>query len=81
MPELAEALIQEHDMRAAPAELSRFLKHRLKHRLGYTYKKILDCKRRGGASGCAPRDTSGGTDASRGCDLSRTGWSLSTKRR
>ena len=28
MPELAEALIQEHDMRAAPAELSRFLKHR-----------------------------------------------------
>ena len=29
MPELAEALIQEHDMRAAPAELSRFLKHRL----------------------------------------------------
>ena len=32
MPELAEALIQEHDMRAAPAELSRFLKHRL----GYT---------------------------------------------
>ena len=39
MPELAEALIQEHDMRAAPAELSRFLKHRL----GYTYKKILDC--------------------------------------
>ena len=39
MPELAEALIQEHDMRAAPAELSRFLKHRL----GYTYKKIRDC--------------------------------------
>ena len=38
MPELAEVLWQEHDMRAAPAELSRFLKHRL----GYTYKKIPD---------------------------------------
>ena len=38
MPELAEMLWQEHDMRAAPAELSRFLKHRL----GYTYKKIPD---------------------------------------
>ncbi len=38
MPELAEMLWQEHDMRAAPAELSRFLKHRL----GFTYKKIAD---------------------------------------
>lgn len=33
MPELADLLWQEHDMRAAPAELSRFLRHRL----GYTY--------------------------------------------
>ncbi len=38
MPELAEALLRAHDMRAAPAELSRFLRHRLK----YTYKKIPD---------------------------------------
>ena len=40
MPELAEAL--NSGTRYAgppPAELSRFLKHRL----GYTYKKILDC--------------------------------------
>ncbi len=38
MPELAEVLLREHDMTAAPAELSRFLRHRL----GYTYKKIVD---------------------------------------
>lgn len=38
MPELAEVLLREHDMPAAPAELSRFLRHRL----GYTYKKITD---------------------------------------
>lgn len=38
MPELAEMLWREHDMRAAPAELSRFLRHRLR----YTYKKIPD---------------------------------------
>ena len=35
MPELAEALWASHGVRAAPAMLSRFLKHRL----GYTYKK------------------------------------------
>ena len=58
MPELAEALIQEHDMRAAPAELSRFLKHRL----GYTYKKILDCNGEAAQAGALPRDTSGGTE-------------------
>ena len=38
MPELAEALWQAHGMRAAPAELSRFVRHRL----GFTYKKIPD---------------------------------------
>jgi transposase len=36
MPELSEALWQAHGMRAAPAELSRFVRHRL----GFTYKKI-----------------------------------------
>lgn len=41
MPELAEVLLREHDMPAAPAELSRFLRHRL----GYTYKKIADRNR------------------------------------
>ena len=39
MPELAEALWQSHGMRAAPAELSRFVRHRL----GFTYKKISYC--------------------------------------
>lgn len=39
MPELAMALERSHGIRAAPAELSRFLRHRL----GYTYKKIPDC--------------------------------------
>ena len=43
MPELAAALEQSHGVRAAPAELSRFLRYRL----GYTYKKIAD---RDGAS-------------------------------
>ena len=38
MPELAEVLLREHDVPAAPAELSRFLRHRL----GFTYKKIAD---------------------------------------
>ena len=38
MPELAEALKQEHDLIATPAMLSRHLIHRL----GFTYKKILD---------------------------------------
>ena len=38
MPELAEALWQGHGVRAAPAELSRFVRHRL----GFTYKKIAD---------------------------------------
>jgi len=38
MPELADALWQVHGMRAAPAELSRFVRHRL----GFTYKKIPD---------------------------------------
>jgi transposase len=38
MPELAEALWAAHQVRAAPAVLSRFLKHRL----GYTYKKNPD---------------------------------------
>ena len=41
MPELAEALWASHGVRAAPAMLSRFLKHRL----GYTYKKIPDRNR------------------------------------
>lgn len=36
MPELAALLLDAHRVRAAPAELSRFLKHRL----GLTYKKI-----------------------------------------
>ncbi len=36
MPELAEALWDSHQVRADPARLSRHLKHRL----GYTYKKI-----------------------------------------
>lgn len=38
MPELAERLWEIHGLHAAPAELSRFLKHRL----GLTYKKISD---------------------------------------
>ena len=38
MPELAEALKQEHDLIATPAMLSRHLIHRL----GFTYKKIFD---------------------------------------
>jgi transposase len=38
MPELAEALKQEHDLTATPAMLSRHLIHRL----GFTYKKIAD---------------------------------------
>lgn len=38
MPELAEALKTEHDLVATPAMLSRHLIHRL----GFTYKKILD---------------------------------------
>ena len=38
MPELADALWRVHGLRVAPAELSRFLKHRL----GFTYKKIAD---------------------------------------
>jgi transposase len=38
MPELAEALKQEHDLVATPAMLSRHLVHRL----GFTYKKISD---------------------------------------
>lgn len=38
MPELAEVLLRAHDVPAAPAELSRFLRHRL----GFTYKKIAD---------------------------------------
>jgi hypothetical protein len=38
MPELADALKTERDMSATPAMLSRHLIHRL----GYTYKKILD---------------------------------------
>ena len=38
MPELAEALWAAHQVRAAPAVLSRILKHRL----GYTYKKNPD---------------------------------------
>ena len=50
MPELAEVLLREHDVHAAPAELSRFLRHRLK----YTYKKIAD--RNGeAAQACARR--------------------------
>ena len=73
MPELAEALIQEHDMRAAPAELSRFLKHRL----GYTYKKILDCNGEAAQAGARRAIRVAAPSASRGCDLSRTGWSLS----
>ena len=39
MPELAEALKGEHGLSATPAMLSRHLIHRL----GFTYKKILDC--------------------------------------
>jgi transposase len=38
MPELADALKAERDVSATPAMLSRHLIHRL----GYTYKKILD---------------------------------------
>jgi transposase len=38
MPELAERLRAMHDVRAAPAELSRYLRYRL----GMTYKKIPD---------------------------------------
>jgi transposase len=38
MPERADALWTQHQIRADPAELSRFLKHRLK----LTYKKIPD---------------------------------------
>lgn len=38
MPELAERLHDVHSVRAAPAELSRYLRHRL----GLTYKKIPD---------------------------------------
>ena len=49
MPELAALLYKHHHVRAAPAELSRFLKHRL----GYTYKKIPDC------DGTAPTKGSG----------------------
>ena len=36
MPELADRLRDIHDVRADPAELSRYLRHRL----GLTYKKI-----------------------------------------
>lgn len=50
MPELAEALLREHDMSAAPAELSRFLRHRL----GYTYKKIADRNRAPETAGARP---------------------------
>ncbi len=39
MPELAEALREEHALSATPAMLSRHLIHRL----GFTYKKIADC--------------------------------------
>jgi len=35
MPELSDALFQSHGLHADPAELSRFLRHRL----GFTYKK------------------------------------------
>lgn len=38
MPELADALLESHGIRATPAMLSRHLIHRL----GYTYKKIPD---------------------------------------
>lgn len=38
MPELADALEAEHELRATPAMLSRHLIHRL----GFTYKKIPD---------------------------------------
>ena len=41
MPELAAALWASHGVRAAPAMLSRYLKHRL----GYTYKKNPDRNR------------------------------------
>jgi len=47
MPELAERLWENHGLRAAPAELSRFLKHRL----GLTYKKIADRDRTAAQSG------------------------------
>jgi len=49
MPELAEALKQEHDLTATPAMLSRYLIHRL----GFTYKKIADCD--GAAAQTGPR--------------------------
>ena len=49
MPELAEALRQEHDLAATPAMLSRHLIHRL----GFTYKKIPD--RDGKAAQTGPR--------------------------
>ena len=75
MPELAEGLKVEHDFTATPAMLSRHLIHRL----GLTYKKIPDRRRNVCASGCAPRDTSGGTGGCRGCVVSHTGWSSSTR--
>ena len=49
MPELAEALRQEHDLAAPPAMLSRHLIHRL----GFTYKKIP--YRDGAAAQTGPR--------------------------
>ena len=39
MPELSAVLFQSHGVRADPAELSRFLRHRL----GLTYKKRVVC--------------------------------------
>ena len=47
MPELAERLRAVHGLHAAPAELSRFLKHRL----GFTYKKISDRDRAAAQTG------------------------------
>ena len=49
MPELAEALRQEHGLTATPAMLSRYLIHRL----DFTYKKIAD--RDGAAAQAGPR--------------------------
>lgn len=49
MPELAEALMQEHDLIATPAMLSRHLIHRL----GFTYKKIAHCD--GASAQAGPR--------------------------
>ena len=82
MPELAERLRATHAVSADPAELSRYLRHRL----GLTYKSKEDqeliqwinsptnrsSRQSGDAVGCAPRGTTGGTGGCQGCALNRT---------